>query len=280
MQQRPENAPWSDREIDLVVADYFDMRRCEFAGVKYVKLHRNIELQRLTGRSAGSIEFKRQNISAVLDLIGEPWMPGFKPMANFQKSLLAGVERFLDDKGKLFLDVMPLEGAKSFQDSPQLYIEAPPIAGVKDEKLPEELVRIIRKFDPADRDARNRELGRMGEEIAFRSEQQRLRASDRADLARKIVWVSEERGDGAGYDIHSFNEDGSDRLIEVKSTRGHSRTPFYLSRNECAVSEERPDAFRLLRLFDLAREPRAFELQPPLSDNLELVAHTFLANLR
>jgi hypothetical protein len=47
--------------------------------------------------------------------------------------------------------------------------------------------------------------------------------------------MSEEDGDGAGYDIASFAPDGRPRLIEVKTTNGWERTPFHISRNELAV---------------------------------------------
>ena len=101
-------------------------------------------------------------------------------------------------------------------------------------------------------------------------ERLRLIAGDRADLARKLEWTSEVRGDGAGYDIHSFELDGRDRLIEVKTTNGTARTPFFLSENERAFSEERPEAFRLLRLHSFIQKPSAFELAPPLQDHLTL----------
>jgi hypothetical protein len=78
------------------------------------------------------------------------------------------------------------------------------------------LIRLIRKFDPAARDAQNRALGKRGEERVFFSEQARLKTEARADLARKVRWVSEELGDGAGYDILSFDATGKERLIEVK----------------------------------------------------------------
>ncbi|WP_375248230.1 DUF3883 domain-containing protein [Sphingomonas sp.] len=56
-------------------------------------------------------------------------------------------------------------------------------------------------------------------------------------------------GDGAGYDILSFDTDGSDRLIEVKTTNGWERTPFHVTRNERAVAEARRSDWRLLRLW-------------------------------
>ena len=38
-------------------------------------------------------------------------------------------------------------------------------------------------------------------------------------------------GDGAGYDILSFETDGTERFLEVKTTVGYERTPFFISPN-------------------------------------------------
>ena len=60
-----------------------------------------------------------------------------------------------------------------------------------------------------------------------------------SELAKKVRWISQEDGDGAGYDIRSFDFSGGERLIEVKTTTGGQMTPFYLSENERALSAER-----------------------------------------
>lgn len=96
MEDDPSRTPWSDQEIDLIVADYFEMLRLELAGEAFVKSHRNAVLQEMIKRSAGSIEYKHQNISAVLQALGEPWIIGYKPARNYQKALVDGVERHLD----------------------------------------------------------------------------------------------------------------------------------------------------------------------------------------
>ena len=101
----------------------------------------------------------------------------------------------------------------------------------------------------------------------------------RNDLARKVRWVSEEDGDGAGYDIASFAPDGRPRLIEVKTTNGWERTPFHITRNELAVAEERRSEWRLFRLWNFSREPKAFELHPPLDAHVSLTATTLSGEL-
>jgi hypothetical protein len=260
---------WSDGEVELIVADYFDMLNSQLAGQTYNKAQHNEALQKLIPRSRKSIEFKHCNISAVLERLGMPTILGYKPLPHFQNALVEAVGRFLALRGEPVLK-FTLSTAPRFTEPPALWLEAPPTLSEKQAHETEKLRRLIRKFDPAERDARNRKLGKQGEEFILLHERQRLITGDRADLARKLEWTSEERGDGAGYDIHSFELDGKDRLIEVKTTNGPARTPFFLSENERAFSEERPEAFRLLRLHSFIEKPSAFELAPPLQDHLTL----------
>ncbi|RWC03377.1 DUF3883 domain-containing protein [Mesorhizobium sp.] len=276
MSDTTAGSDWTDREIDLIIADYFDMLSLELAGRSFVKAQRNAQLQELTGRSRGSIEFKHQNISAVLYRLGMPWIDGYKPMANFQRALVDGVERHIARDPALFESPILAASALGLHEPQPLFFEAPPVAAF--EVVPPVLERIVRKFDPAVRDARNRQLGQSGEERVFFAEQSGLRAAGRDDLARNVRWVSVDDGDGAGYDIRSFDPAGGERLIEVKTTTGHKQTPFLLSENERAFSEQRPDAFRLVRLFDFVRQPRAFELTPPLDRSVLLKAATWRAH--
>lgn len=105
-----------------------------------------------------------------------------------------------------------------------------------------------------------------------------LALHDRYDLAKAVRWTSKEDGDGAGYDIFSFTPEGDDRLIEVKTTNGWERTPFHISRNELAVSDQFKDNWHLVRLWDFARRPKAFELRPPLEQHVSLTPTSFQAS--
>lgn len=59
------------------------MLMIELGGGTVVKAERNRALQALTGRSRGSIEYKHQNISAVMAEFGLPFIRGYKPAKNY-----------------------------------------------------------------------------------------------------------------------------------------------------------------------------------------------------
>jgi hypothetical protein len=276
MSDEVTGSDWTDSEVDLIVADYFDMLGQELAGSPYNKAEHNRALQQLTRRSHGSIEFKHQNISAVLVRLGLPWIKGYKPLANFQNALIDGIGRYLAFKGQPVIGMASAPPPKVLEPK-ALWIGPPPAPSNEDDKETDAVRRLVRKFDPAERDARNRALGRLGEELVLEHERVRLVSDGRGDLARKVEWTSEVRGDGAGYDIRSFNLDGSERLLEVKTTNGTALTPFYLTENERAFSEERPEAFRLLRLHDFRDKPSGFELVPPLDHWVKLIPMAYRA---
>ena len=80
---------WSISEVEAAVEDYFNMLCLELTEQKYNKAaHRRALTRRLNNRSNGSIELKHQNISAVLIDMGIPYIAGYKPRFNYQKTLL------------------------------------------------------------------------------------------------------------------------------------------------------------------------------------------------
>lgn len=273
---------WTDAQNDAIVADYFAMLADDIAGRPYSKAEHNRLLQATTGRPRGSIEYKHQNISAVLKSLGEDWIPGYKPAFNFQASLIDAVVRWLERHPDWLARAACL-GAKAtssaVREGDLFWIGPPPTKS--NAPLPDELEQmtaIARKFDVAERDARNRALGYAGEERVLTHERANLLAAGRTDLAERIRWVSHVDGDGAGYDIQSFDANGSSRLIEVKTTNGWERTPFHITRNELTVAEDRRKEWCLVRLWNFAREPRAFELRPPLEAHVALIATSYQAD--
>lgn len=257
----------------------------ELASRSYSKAEHNRQLQQLLpSRSRGAIEFKHQNISAVMLGLGHPWIDGYKPASQFQTSLIDAVLRWLNINPQWIAVDQPrgIESAPSgMREEIDLWIGPPPTFSNEPSPVePERMAAIARKHDVAARDARNRALGKSGEERIYLHEKTSLKNANRADLSEKVRWTAIEDGDGAGYDIHSYEPDGRDRFIEVKTTNGWQRTPFHLTRNELSVAEANRDTWHLIRLWDFAREPKAFSIRPPLEGHVELTPTSFLAYLR
>jgi hypothetical protein len=226
-------------------------------------------------RSEGSIERKLQNISAVLDVLGAQWINGYKPLAHYQDALVAAVERSLGrEPGYLYPvseDTQPL-----VLNEEAIFVPPPPFVDL-DKTLTPAVRRLVRKFDPAERDARNRELGKAGEKFVVTFERDRLRRAGRNDLADDVRWVADLDGDGYGYDVRSFEPDGQERLLEIKTTCGHERTAFWLTRREVDVAAENSEVYRLRRVFHFRNRAQMFEICPPLEEGLVMTAATFLA---
>jgi hypothetical protein len=67
---------WSDGQNDAIVSDYFAMLANDIVGRPYSNAEHNRLLQAMIDRPSGSIDYKHQNITAVLKGLGEDWNPG------------------------------------------------------------------------------------------------------------------------------------------------------------------------------------------------------------
>jgi hypothetical protein len=266
---------WQDGELDLIVADYFSMLQAELSGRAYVKSRHSAVLMAKIERTHRSVEFKHQNISAVLDKLGMPWIPGYKPKFNFQNAIFDAIDRYLSNHPKA---LEPAPGPQIIASSPAEVFVAPPSLRATTEEIPDRLQRLVRKFDPVERDHLNRSLGRAGEAFVVDLEKRRLKDGNRADLARSVRWTAAEDGDGAGYDISSFQLAGEPRLIEVKTTNGSARTPFFVTRNELDTARQIPAQWQIYRVHLFASGPRVFTITPPLEDTLRLSTETWRAS--
>jgi hypothetical protein len=257
---------WSREEVAATVADYLDMLEHELRGDPYNKREHNHGLQALLhGRSAGAIEFKHANISAVLIEIGFPYIDGYKPRANYQELLKDEVSSRLDSNSRLTLAAQvaveaPARDAPAVRSLVDILVPAP--AGARNASHERrQSPRLPRRgVDYLAREARNASLGGAGEAFALDVEHRRLWEAGHRDLAERIEHVSLTQGDGLGYDISSFETDGRERLIEVKTTSFGAMTPFYASAREVDVSEERARHFSVYRVFKFRELPRLFIL--------------------
>lgn len=73
---------WGDDELAAAVEAYGEMARLEAARKAYSKRDFYSDLAQRFGRTEKAFEYRMQNISAVLDELGESWIPGLKPAGN------------------------------------------------------------------------------------------------------------------------------------------------------------------------------------------------------
>lgn len=159
-------------------------------------------------------------------------------------------------------------------------VDPPPLETFTVSERMQPRTRLPRKIDFASRDEVNRKWGRAGEQWVLGYEQQRLVENERADLYAKIDWVSDRLGDGAGFDILSYDTVDRPRHIEVKTTNGAQRSSFIVSRNELAFSRDVGDMFHLYRVFGFREQPRLFVLQGGITKQLHLEALDYRASFR
>lgn len=102
---------------------------------------------------------------------------------------------------------------------------------------------------------RNKQIGDIGEKLALSWEKKRLVDLGLTAYANSVEHTSELHGDGTGYDIKSFNEDGSVRFIEVKTTKLGLNTEFFMSPNEIEFAQENRENYFIYRVYDLKLNP-------------------------
>jgi len=288
-EEKAQRRDWSEQEVAAVVTDYFAMLRMELFGEPYSKTeHRSALRRMLDDRSDGSVEYKHQNVSAVLAALGIPYILGYKPAGNYQALLVRGVEAYLAHhpeylvalaesptvSGPVATPDLPADPESVFEDAPEWL--PPPSAVMKPW-----LTHAGRRIDFARLDVENRALGRQGEEFVVELERARLKQHGRDDLARQVDWVADSIGDGLGYDVRTFEpEDAGELFVEVKTTRRGKYHPFHVTATEVACSEDVPEKFRLYRVFAFGSGAKLFELRGSLSRNCHLTPCQFLARVQ
>ena len=282
---------WSNIEVREIVNDYFQMLSFEINQVPYSKTkHRTALIPKLNGRSNGSVEFKHQNISAALVSLGQPYIIGYKPRFNYQKSLEIAILDYLENDKAIektfdtfaFDEELNNAGKIDFKNWTE---EFPDFSDMNDSNNrayedPEIYKLRIAKINFIEKEQRNKVLGFNGEQLVLEYEKWRLGAIGKEKFIDKVEWISEEQGDGAGFDILSKNNNGTDRYIEVKTTKLGKLTPIYLSRNELKFSNINTENYYLYRVFEFNRNPKLFTRNGSLGEVCNLEPISYLGKFR
>lgn len=124
-------------------------------------------------------------------------------------------------------------------------------------------------------------VGKDSEKLIYDLEKERLKKANREDLAESVVWESEENGDGAGYDIRSYEKrDGEyvEIYIEVKGTSKSVNEPFDISINEIETSNKYKGQYYIYRVGNIySSRPSFYRINGRIEDNFNLEATSFKA---
>ena len=263
--------PWSTEEVTATVSVYIQMLKMELADQHFVKRDYNRKLsESLDGRSLGAIEMKHMNISAALIQLGCPFVRGYKPYSNFQGLLFHEVAKQINLDQQFHQ--LAIEASERTTNKPELdefdqVLSKRPEIDASPDKI-QDSGRVAKpKLDYLALEQRNRSLGLAGEEFVVDYERWKLKHNGFVKLANQVVHTSVAEGDGAGYDIQSFDLKGNKQFIEVKTTAYTDATPFWITKNEVRFSREYHDQYQISRVFDFRKKPRLFVLPGKVDDH-------------
>ena len=259
---------WTRPEVEAIVADYLEMLALELQGIAYSKAaHERQVSDKLENRRHGSISRKYQNISAVMIEQGCPYVDGYKPLDRYQNLVIEVVSEQVvrDDKLLALLKhdaetLVPAREVTYSKDDLLAALEAAPAPVRKTPYLDRSSEQRCTppRLNYLALEASNAGQGKAGEQWTMAYERARLTDAGSEQLATRVEWVAHTVGDHLGFDIHSFEVNGADRLIEVKTTKHGKDTPFYVSRNEVRVSRHYDEAYHLYRLFTFPKAPQLY----------------------
>lgn len=118
------------------------------------------------------------------------------------------------------------------------------------------------------RAAEKERIGLLGEQFIYEQEKSRLNRVSRQDLANKVKIVSSQSD--FGYDILSFDEQGQEIHVEVKTTSKSENNDdgFWLSDYEKQLAEK-DSLWKLYRVWNINGEPHFENLGNIFVENLE-----------
>jgi len=240
-------------------------------------------------KTYGENEFAREKITQSIGLIRSIFTNSkFKPSNILEQELNLGAEKkdkllYNYQKGSIFsfstYDINHINEEKiknDFLSLLQFYqtmIEDPllPTADkliLRD--IPEQkIITTYNKFDPKKFDKKksagfassnSKEIGDVGEAYVLKCEKEKLINADRKDLAEKII-PHYKNLDFCGWDITSYDENGNEVYIEVKSTTGPNFYGFIMTANEWskAHSSEIADKYKIYRVLNvLSKTPQVY----------------------
>lgn len=263
----------TDAELRSHVRNYFSMLEGELRG----RPRRRPALARgAEDADEQRAEQAYRGIAACLIEEGLPFHSACRPLLSYSRRLRDAVEAYLRNHPELLqLMESDVEGAAGMVPeveprNPDTIACCAPEPGEIPEITADAASPTLSGADFLAQEQRNRSLARAGELFVIQYEIRRLRDAGAGVYADALEHVAAEHGGGGGYDIHSYDADGRDRYIKVKTTRFRRETPFFVTAHEIAMAALHREHYWLYRVFDFRGEPRLYCINGPLNERFRL----------
>ena len=107
--------------------------------------------------------------------------------------------------------------------------------------------------DYIEEEKKRKEIGDLGEQFIYDQESEKVKQY-KLPKSKQVKWVARDIGDGLGFDILSYDENGNEMYIEVKTTLGEEDTSFFVSANELEKSKQCGDNYYLYRVYEFDKK--------------------------
>ena len=112
---------------------------------------------------------------------------------------------------------------------------------------PKPATAIVKNIDFTLLNKRKKTIGTAGELIVLEYENEKL---NKIGASKRAEHVADLIGDGLGYDIKSYDYDGSELHIEVKTTKSNMSDNFFMSRREIEESQNPNFKYKIYRVYN------------------------------
>lgn len=136
-------------------------------------------------------------------------------------------------------------------------------------------------IDYVEREKKLKQIGDLGEQFVFSQEREKVK-SYKLPSSKKVVWISRDKGDGLGFDILSYDKQGNEMYIEVKTTTGPEQSSFYITANELEKSKLYSDNYYLYRVyqFDMKAVQGQYSVRKGSLEGLCIVPQTYRVDFK
>lgn len=173
----------------------------------------------------------------------------------------------VDDRAKKDKLISKISESEKHSDVPAKEVHLDMVSKPEDPidaKERKDRIRSKDGIDYSEQQKRNQETGDIGEKLVLANEIDKARKWGLSeDCVSQIRRVSLE-SDDYGFDILSFDQNGKEHYIEVKTTKASSNSlSFVLTQNELDHARKYGSAYSIVMVFDVAQNPRIWDMGNP-----------------